>query len=76
MLLILKIQCICFQSFGHEHMLTFSALKQLGLFTELDAQVTSTFLALVFAFPFKIVFSLGFFLILVPETDSFLLLRR
>ncbi|KAJ7322017.1 Vacuolar protein sorting-associated protein 33B [Desmophyllum pertusum] len=24
------------QSFGHEHMLTFNALKQLGLYTELD----------------------------------------
>jgi len=31
------------QSFGHEHMLTFSTLKQLGLFTELDAQKKSTF---------------------------------
>jgi len=31
------------QSFGHEHMLTFSALKQLGLFTELDAQKKNLF---------------------------------
>lgn len=28
------------QSFGHDHMLTFSALKQLGLYTELDKKGT------------------------------------
>lgn len=28
------------QSFGHDHMLTFSALKQLGLYTELDVSIS------------------------------------
>ena len=31
------------QSFGHDHMLTFSTLQHLGLFTELDVQVGLSF---------------------------------
>lgn len=31
------------QSFGHDHMLTFSTLKQLGLYTEFDSQRRNTF---------------------------------